>query len=236
MSEDKNFGWVSLHRRSIESSVFQDMRTWYVWSWCLMKANHKTRVVPFNGVDIEIARGSFITGRTSALSELHGLTAQRYRTALEYLKSTSRITTKATNKFTIITISNYDEYQNVNLQDDQQNNQQTNQPVTNQQPTNNQPVTTNNNDNNVNNENNVNKVTGRILKKSAFIPPTLDDVKAYFKEKGYTEDAAIRAFNHYDAGNWHDVKGKPVQIWRQQMNKVWFKPENKISDNKPMMP
>lgn len=85
------------------------------------------------------------------------------------------------------------------------------------------------------------KVKERILKdsrgkKSAFIPPTIDEVKNFFAEKGYCEQAAIKAFNHYDLDQWHDVKGKPVQNWRRKMNDVWFKPENKISDDKPMMP
>lgn len=144
---DDKGGWVSLYRKTIDSSVFQNSTNWHVWSWCLLKANHKDRSFMFNGKDILVRRGQFITGREKALTEMPDLSAQRYRTALNYLKSTSRITTKSTNKFTIITVCKYDNYQNNNLQSDQQNNQ----PVTNHQPTSNQPVTTNNNDNNDNN-------------------------------------------------------------------------------------
>lgn len=61
-----------------------------------------------------------------------------------------------------------------------------------------------------------------------FTPPLLQDVKDFFKAKGYTEQSAIRAFNHYDLANWHDTGGKPVKNWKQKMNTVWFKPENKI--------
>jgi len=63
--------------------------------------------------------------------------------------------------------------------------------------------------------------------KRIFIPPTLEQVKEYFKEKGYTEQSAIKAFEYYDTANWHDSEGKPVKNWKQKMISVWFKPENK---------
>jgi len=63
--------------------------------------------------------------------------------------------------------------------------------------------------------------------KRIFIPPTLEQVKEYFKEKSYTEQSAIKAFEYYDIANWHDSEGKPVKNWKQKMISVWFKPENK---------
>lgn len=60
-----------------------------------------------------------------------------------------------------------------------------------------------------------------------FTPPTLEQVKEYFKEKGYTEQTAIKAFEYYNTANWHDSRGKPVKNWKQKMISVWFKPENK---------
>jgi len=64
--------------------------------------------------------------------------------------------------------------------------------------------------------------------KKVFVPPTLDEVKIFFSEKGYTENSAVTAFNHYNLANWHDVNGKQVLNWKQKMNTVWFKDENKI--------
>lgn len=153
-------GWICLHRKSITSTVFQNAKIWYVWSWCLMKANHEDNEFIFNGKDIIIKRGQFITGRTQALKEMPGITAQMYRTAINYLKSTSRITSKVTNRFTIITVCKYEDYQNKNEQANQLTNQLTNQPLTNKQPATNQQLTTNNNENNENNYNNVNKEEG----------------------------------------------------------------------------
>lgn len=58
-------------------------------------------------------------------------------------------------------------------------------------------------------------------------PPTESDVIKYFSENGYSEAAALKAFNHYQLGGWKDTNGKPVLAWKQKMHTVWFKPENK---------
>ena len=154
---DDKGGWISLYRKTIDSSVFQNSTIWHVWTWCLLKANHKDRVFMFNGKDMLVKRGQFVTGRDKALTEMPDLSARRYRTAINYLKSTNRITTTTTNRFTIITICKYDEYQNKNLQSDQQKEQE----ATNKRPTNDQQATINNN---VNNENNVNNPLGLASK------------------------------------------------------------------------
>jgi hypothetical protein len=59
------------------------------------------------------------------------------------------------------------------------------------------------------------------------IEPTIEEVKAYFNEKGYSSDAAVRAYEYYSVNNWKDKSGKKVQNWKQKMIAVWFKPENK---------
>lgn len=70
----------------------------------------------------------------------------------------------------------------------------------------------------------------KYIKKShqAFTPPTLDEVKVYFLENSYTEHSAIKAFNYYNSANWKDSKGNQVKNWKQKMQGVWFKDDNKI--------
>lgn len=67
-------------------------------------------------------------------------------------------------------------------------------------------------------------------KKDAILMETINvnEVINYFKENGYKEDVAIRAFNYYKEANWHDASGKKVLNWKQKMQSVWFKDENKI--------
>lgn len=72
------------------------------------------------------------------------------------------------------------------------------------------------------------KVNKSKVNNKEFTPPILKDVIDYFKEKGYSEIAAKKAFDYYESGNWHDSKGNQVKNWKQKMQGVWFKPENLI--------
>lgn len=70
-------------------------------------------------------------------------------------------------------------------------------------------------------------------------PPPLEDVISYFTENGYSEDAARKAWNYYNASLgengrvWKDGKGQTVKNWKQKMQAVWFKDENKITQHAP---
>jgi len=142
----ENNGWVKLYRKSLASSVWDKPNVWRTWCWCLMKANHKETKFPFNGKDIIIKKGQFITGIDKACKEIK-LTRQKYRTSLDYLKNSSRITTQTTNQFTIISVIKWDLYQTINTPDNKQ--------ITNEQQTDNKRITTYKNIKNDNNEKNV---------------------------------------------------------------------------------
>lgn len=64
--------------------------------------------------------------------------------------------------------------------------------------------------------------------KKKFIPPTVDEVIEYFKEKGFNEIGARKAHEHYNLADWHDTNGKPVLAWKQKMHTVWFRDEYRI--------
>lgn len=63
----------------------------------------------------------------------------------------------------------------------------------------------------------------------SFTPPTLELVKLYFIENGYSETSANIAYNFYNSADWHDSNGKKVKNWKQKMQGVWFKDENKTT-------
>jgi hypothetical protein len=63
-----------------------------------------------------------------------------------------------------------------------------------------------------------------------------NEIVNYFIENGYKEEVAKRAFHYYNEANWHDASGKKVLNWKQKMQSVWFKPENKIIDKKQDKP
>ena len=110
--------WIKLHSKILEWGWYKNNNVFRVFIHCLLKANWKDG--EFEGQIIP--RGSFITGRKELSKQLM-MTEQEIRTALKHLKSTNEITIKTTNKYSIITIVNYDLYQ--------QNNQEYNQQLTN---------------------------------------------------------------------------------------------------------
>ena len=72
--------------------------------------------------------------------------------------------------------------------------------------------------------------------------PTLSEVVEYFRENGYTESAATKAFNYYEEDRldrngrvWKDSNGKTVKSWKQKMRGVWFKDENKVQQQGPII-
>lgn len=69
----------------------------------------------------------------------------------------------------------------------------------------------------------------KVKESRVFVPPTLLEVKEYFKEKGFSEASAIRAFDYYNNADppWTDRNGDQVRSWKSKMIAVWFKPENK---------
>ena len=56
----------------------------------------------------------------------------------------------------------------------------------------------------------------REKKRKRFVPPTLEDVKAYCKERNNDVDAQ-RFFDYYEQGGWKDSKGNPVKNWKQKL-------------------
>ncbi|GAG68425.1 unnamed protein product [marine sediment metagenome] len=140
-----NEGWIKLHRKFLEWEWFDLPEMVKLFVYFLLKANHKGK----NWKGIKVERGQLITGRKKLSVELR-MSEQQIRTCMERLKTTNEITTKVTNKYSIITITNYDSYNIKNNSKQPTNNQQT----TNKQPTNNQQLTTNKNEKNVKNDNN----------------------------------------------------------------------------------
>lgn len=216
-------GWVKLWRKAIDSGLIKNHNVWVFWTYCLLKANHEKdykQVIGFQ--EIKLQPGQFIFGLHKASDET-GLSVQKIRTCLSFLKKYKNLTIKSTNKFSIITIINWGTYQKESLAPNKQSNKQ----VTSGQQAGN------------NKQEPKNQRTEEVKKtkaKKTFVPPTENDVVLYFKEKGYTSESARKAFMYYASNNWHDSRGNKIKSWKQKMIGVWFNDENKIpvvNGNKP---
>lgn len=192
-------GWISLYRKFLEWEWYNKSKMVHLFIHLLLQANHADG--KWQGKDI--ARGQLITGLKS-LNQQTGISVQSLRTCLNKLKLTKEITIKSTNKFSLITIINYDTYQST---PSQANNQANTQSTINQQTTNNQS-TTNNNNNNSNNKKEKNIVDfekywslckNKIGKQSA--------LKKYKKLNQSDRDLLITAINNYnDYKNGSELK------------------------------
>ena len=65
--------------------------------------------------------------------------------------------------------------------------------------------------------------------KKIIYTPSLSEVELYFKDNGYTKESAIKAFHYYEENNWKDSRNNQVKNWKQKMQGVWFKDENKAA-------
>jgi len=66
-------------------------------------------------------------------------------------------------------------------------------------------------------------------RKEIVYTPSIDEVELYFKDNGYTKESAIKAFHYYEENNWKDSRNNQVKNWKQKMQGVWFKDENKAT-------
>lgn len=126
-------GWIKLYRQFLDWEYYAEPNTKAVAIHLLLKANREAK--KWQGVTID--RGELVVGVESLGKDL-GLTRQQTRTALDKLKKSEFCNIRATNKFTIVTVLNFDSYQSVERDEQPTDNQR----ITNEQPTNNQQITT----------------------------------------------------------------------------------------------
>ena len=55
-------------------------------------------------------------------------------------------------------------------------------------------------------------------------------INSIFIENGYSEQLEKKAFDYYDIASWKLSKRNYVKNWKQKMLSVWFKEENKVSE------
>lgn len=137
-------GYIQLHRKLLDNPIFLNADLLQLFIYCLLKANHKPETFIWNGEEITVNRGQFITGRIIMSKDLKQTESGTYK-RLQVLNKLKYISLKSNNKFTLLTVCKYNTYQGTKKQKEQQSN---NKVTTKEQQSN-----TNNNDNNDNNDN-----------------------------------------------------------------------------------
>lgn len=99
-------GWISLHRKTIQTDWYTNIPAKVLAIHLLLRVNETPDT--WHGVTIE--RGSFVTSRAH-LSEETGLTERQVRTGISKLVASGFCTVTATKQSSIITVCKFDEYQ-----------------------------------------------------------------------------------------------------------------------------
>lgn len=190
-------GWIKLHRKISSWEWYDEPNTKSLFLHLLLHANWKDK--QWRGMTIK--RGDFLTSIKKLSDEL-GITYQSIRTCLKHLQSTGDITVKPTNKFSVITVTNYEGYNN----SDDEDNMQTNSPDNSLA---NSQLTTTKKDK---------KKRSKRTTTKGFVPPDLDMVKDYIKHNNLNVNAfTFMRFFQCAEPPWTDSNGKAVRNWKQKL-------------------
>lgn len=108
---DKTKGYIILWRSILDSSIWTNLKLQRLYFWILLRANFK-KVEVFPTVEKVILQpGQFITSYPHAADELK-MSVGSVKNYLDLLKNERIIEVKSTNKYTVITIRNWESLQN----------------------------------------------------------------------------------------------------------------------------
>ena len=149
-------GYIKLYRQITDTPVWADSDKLKLWLMCLMKATHDEKTQVVGNQIIELKAGQFITGRSALSDEFNrdvkkdrrvdGLTLFRWLILFEKMEM---LNIKKTNKYSLVTVLNWDKYQGQRTSNEQQ--------LNNKRTSNEQQLNTNKNDKNVKNVKNEKK-------------------------------------------------------------------------------
>jgi hypothetical protein len=75
----------------------------------------------------------------------------------------------------------------------------------------------------------------KIVKKKEFVPPTYEEVKAFFIENQEPLEKLDKCFTYYNDANWTNRDGKKVKDWKRTIKTNWFS-KNKNRDGHHNVP
>lgn len=229
-------GWIKLHRKIFENVYYfsEEFTRSQAWVDMILLANHRPNMFFQRGIKVVVQRGE-IGWSVEKLAVRWKWSRGKVERFLKELETSGQIVRQKTNITTLISIVNYDTYQDDSNADDTADSKPNSKADGHQTV---KQTDTNKNDkkekNDKNDKKNVgDKKPGNFSKKNKkeFIPPVLDEVEAYFILNGFTKELAGRFFKHYATAEWHDARSNKVRNWKQKAQTVWFTDENKSETN-----
>lgn len=199
--------FFTINRKFIESDMWlkEKFTKGQAWIDLVGLANWADKKTSLRGIEFTVKRGQ--VGRSERfLAKRWGWSRNKVRRFLNGLENEQRIAPQKNNVTSLINITNYDRYQLNGTTNDTTNG------------------TTNDTTKGEGKEDKEDIPPKPPISKS----PTLEEVKKYFLENGYSEDGATAAHEYYSELNWHNSKNKPVKVWKTTMRNNWFRDKYKI--------
>lgn len=199
-------GWIHLHRKIRDNWIWDDPEKLRAWIDILLMVNHDDKQIPFDGHIITIHKGQRLTS-LQKLSERWGWSRNRVDRFLRLLDEAGMVTTNRTPNGTVLTVVNWAFYQNT-----RDTNGATNEATNGTANEATSGTTVGAQTRMIKNEKNEEKCVGTRTPHSS---PSLEDVKAYCRERGFTHVDADKFWNFYESKNWME-SGQPIG-WKQRL-------------------
>ena len=177
-------GWIRLDRGIQDNFLWQEPEALKLWLYLLMAASLTDKATAFNGQMLNIKRGQLVFGLNAASARLN-ISVRRLRKYLDWFSADDMIDKRVTNKFSIISITNYSQYQDSGKQPSSKSQATAKQTSTTIQ------VTSNN-------------------KQS--IPPTVEEVRAYCDSRSNGIDPEM-FIAFYESRGWKIGKDR-MKSWK----------------------
>lgn len=111
-------GWIKLYRKIRQSFVWTDANQLKLWLLILMKATHDSNRFLFNGKEIQLSSGQMVTGRDALAFEfnqgakpVHQVSSRQLWRWIKLFEKEQMLSIKSTTKYSVITVLNWNEYQ-----------------------------------------------------------------------------------------------------------------------------
>ena len=207
-------GWIKIHRKIMDWEWKSEPNMIALWIDLLCRANHAPH--RWQGVDVD--RGQCVVGLKS-LSVSTGLSVKSVRTCLDRLKSASQVAIESNNRYSLVSIINYDGYQCSDAEQNEANGTPDGKQAANKGQTNGKQRATNKNDKNEDNEKNEKISIPRPATPSAKRQPLepVFDIEALRNQFGSRVDNEMIVLQ-----DWLKSSGKKYKDW-QAFARNWMR-------------
>lgn len=197
-------GYIKMYRSILDNPIVcKDSEVFSIWCYLLLEATHDGYETLFGNQRITVKKGQLVTSRKSIANKFNINESKVERTFILF-KNEQMIEQQSSTKNRLITILNWDKFQNKEQRNEHHSN--------NNRTTSEQQVNTNNNDKNVNNEKNDKNNTLKIKDTVRFVKPNLDEIRNYILDDNLSVDANT-FFDYYESNGWVVGKNK-MKDWK----------------------